>query len=257
MERSRIVRDRPPSRAPVASPSRLRHAGHTVAGSRVVKLETHATSISSSHPNLRCLWGDLGVIVDVGTQGGPRRQGGPRGGGHAASAGRMSDDECSPGSKCAPTISDAGFKAFCFEACETAATCGQGTGPYIPENHICENGACIYLGCSTNNQCKELQSNWTCHAGTPPTCLQECASSAECGSNLPAWDADNYQCEGGACIYQGCNSDRECDALSVFTSMGPHLLTTIPPAPALRNSSDHARVRERDPVFGGRLREGF
>jgi hypothetical protein len=129
--------------------------------------------------------------------------------------GCMSDEECSPGSKCAPTNSDAGFKAYCFEACETAATCGQGIGPYISENHVCEKGACIYLGCGSNVQCKELQSNWTCHADTPPTCLQECISSAECGSNLPAWDADNYVCQGGACIYLGCNSDRECDASQV------------------------------------------
>jgi hypothetical protein len=37
----------------------------------------------------------------------------------------------------------------------------------------------------------------------------------------------------------------------------PTFSPPFPPRPALRNGSDHARMRERDPVFGGRLREGF
>jgi hypothetical protein len=49
---------------------------------------------------------------------------------------------------------------------------------------------------------------------------------------------------------------------SVFTcrfspAWDPTFSPPFPPRPALRNGSDHARMRERDPVFGGRLREGF
>jgi hypothetical protein len=44
-------------------------------------------------------------------------------------------------------------------------------------------------------------------------CLPACASAGDCDLGAgPAWDADNYLCDGGACKYQGCNSDSECMA---------------------------------------------
>jgi hypothetical protein len=44
-----------------------------------------------------------------------------------------------------------------------------------------------------------------------PVCLETCSTRADCGvGTSPAYDADNYACEGGYCIYSGCLSDDEC-----------------------------------------------
>lgn len=53
-------------------------------------------------------------------------------------------------------------------------------------------------------------------AGPPPPSIQvcqlACEAAADCGSASPAFDADNYACEGGVCRYTGCRSDDECRA---------------------------------------------
>lgn len=33
---------------------------------------------------------------------------------------------------------------------------------------------------------------------------------ASCGSGSAAYDADNYACREGLCVYLGCRSDAEC-----------------------------------------------
>jgi hypothetical protein len=44
-------------------------------------------------------------------------------------------------------------------------------------------------------------------------CRPVCSSPADCATpNSPAYDADNYTCQNGACIYAGCLSDAECNA---------------------------------------------
>ena len=37
-----------------------------------------------------------------------------------------------------------------------------------------------------------------------------CATAADCDAQLLAYDADNYSCTDGVCIYSGCNNDADC-----------------------------------------------
>jgi hypothetical protein len=45
-----------------------------------------------------------------------------------------------------------------------------------------------------------------------PICLPPCNTAADCDLGSPAFDADNYSCNGGHCVYLGCNNDTECAA---------------------------------------------
>jgi len=46
----------------------------------------------------------------------------------------------------------------------------------------------------------------------PAYCAQSCTSNADCGLGQEAFDADNFDCNEGACLYTGCNSDAECES---------------------------------------------
>jgi hypothetical protein len=41
-------------------------------------------------------------------------------------------------------------------------------------------------------------------------CVKGCSAPADCSLASPAYDADNWRCEGGGCRYTGCNNDAEC-----------------------------------------------
>lgn len=43
-------------------------------------------------------------------------------------------------------------------------------------------------------------------------CLTDCETNATCGSDTGAYQSSNYACNGGACEYQGCKTDAECEA---------------------------------------------
>ncbi|MBI4816773.1 MAG: hypothetical protein HY791_10975 [Deltaproteobacteria bacterium] len=43
-----------------------------------------------------------------------------------------------------------------------------------------------------------------------PFCVRGCSTAADCSSGSPAYDADNYECQTGVCVYSGCRSDDEC-----------------------------------------------
>ena len=53
-------------------------------------------------------------------------------------------------------------------------------------------------------------------AGPPPTplsfCQLGCTAAANCTTASAAFDADNYRCDTGRCVYTGCNGDAECAA---------------------------------------------
>ena len=45
-------------------------------------------------------------------------------------------------------------------------------------------------------------------------CLPGCNTASDCDLNAgPAWDADNYDCIAGGCVYAGCNSNSECTSI--------------------------------------------
>ena len=69
----------------------------------------------------------------------------------------------------------------------------------------------MFQGCASDDECLEIAPTYGCFPQHADMCLQTCGSPSDCGSGLPAWDADNYECLDGACIYQGCNDTDECE----------------------------------------------
>ncbi len=137
--------------------------------------------------------------------------------------GCRSDTEClaMPGSaqRC---VASWGGVPVCQLGCAAPVDCVQGGGAlpaYDADNYACESGACRYLGCRSDDECAAIPSRmgYVCRdPGTGTTvCVPGCASPTDCvsGSGLPAYDADNYACEAGACRYTGCRDDAECAGL--------------------------------------------
>ena len=42
------------------------------------------------------------------------------------------------------------------------------------------------------------------------SCVKGCIGVGDCSLGSAAFDADNYSCTAGACVYKGCNNDSEC-----------------------------------------------
>ena len=140
-------------------------------------------------------------------------------GGGCVWLGCNSDAECAQlqaGYKCHPQpFTD--FKS-CVPSCSSNLDCSlvaAGT-LYDTDNYECAEGACVFTGCNTDSECQEAQGqSFLCvdpfNIGQK-SCYQSCASSNACGNPDagPAYDANNYQCNNGLCIYSGCISDDEC-----------------------------------------------
>jgi hypothetical protein len=111
----------------------------------------------------------------------------------------------------------------CKALCTTAADCGQpAAGAYDADNYACEKGTCVYKGCLSDAEC---QQSWGSKANVCAAllagvkwCAPACTKVADCAGASPAFDADNYTCSKGACVYTGCNSDAEC------ATVGPQLV---------------------------------
>ncbi|MFO0726573.1 MAG: hypothetical protein U1E65_22495 [Myxococcota bacterium] len=99
----------------------------------------------------------------------------------------------------------------CLQACTSPADCAQNAPGYTADHYRCD-GACHWLGCASDADCANVP-NTTC-ALTPGTslrtCQKRCGSPVDCSAGTVAYDADNYACPSGLCVYTGCNSDSEC-----------------------------------------------
>lgn len=105
---------------------------------------------------------------------------------------------------------------LCQIPCASLADCVQpgASAPYDDDNYECTNeGYCLYTGCNSDSECAAL-GNYVCaDMGSGNYCATACTAPADCDlGGGPAYDGDNYDCDAGACIYAGCNSDAECDA---------------------------------------------
>jgi hypothetical protein len=130
-----------------------------------------------------------------------------------------SDQECSelqPDYKCHP-MPFTDFKS-CVPSCNLASDCSLAAAGtlYDTDNYECTNGACVFTGCNTDTECQETQgATYVCvdpfNIGQR-SCYQGCSISSDCGTpdSGPAYDANNYQCDEGLCIYSGCLNDTEC-----------------------------------------------
>ena len=49
-----------------------------------------------------------------------------------------------------------------------------------------------------------------------PFCQLACGTAADCSMGSPPFDADNYSCPSGVCVYDGCNSHTECEVLGNY-----------------------------------------
>ena len=109
-----------------------------------------------------------------------------------------------------PTVS------FCVLGCAVGSDCTTASPAFDADNYRCEGGQCRYTGCVDDAECQATfgATRWICRdPGTGVrSCVEGCASGADCGSGTSAFDVDNYACEGGICRYRGCNTDGECES---------------------------------------------
>jgi hypothetical protein len=106
---------------------------------------------------------------------------------------------------------------YCQVACQTVADCDLSI-PYLDlDNYTCNDGYCQYLGCNSDQEC-QYAGDYVCRDQGYGTsfCLPACQTVADCDFGTANMDSDNYSCEDGICVYQGCNSDAECQALGDY-----------------------------------------
>ena len=107
---------------------------------------------------------------------------------------------------------------LCAPSCGTPVDCAPPGSPaaFDADNYECVDGGCKYAGCNDDAECASL-GNYVCRslpgAGLQ-TCVLACEVPGDCADPQagPAYDADNYACEDGACRYTGCNDTAECIA---------------------------------------------
>lgn len=111
-----------------------------------------------------------------------------------------------------------GAARVCVQACSTVADCTTASAPYDDDNYTCVAGGCQYQGCNSDSECQAL-GDYVCRdngAGVA-FCQSACAVAADCDiGGGSAYDADNYACEAGACVYLGCVDDDECLGLGDY-----------------------------------------
>ena len=79
--------------------------------------------------------------------------------------GCLSDAECSAlGTfSCAPPIEGT---RYCAPACATVTDCVQAGEAFNEDNYACDAGACVYLGCHSDQECSDI-GDFVCGRATP------------------------------------------------------------------------------------------
>lgn len=107
---------------------------------------------------------------------------------------------------------------FCAAGCGSVADCVAPNPPagFDTDNFACVQGACHYTGCAGNSDCalvNTVKGTGLCKQfDAMKLCVGTCSTPADCAaqSGVAAFDADNYTCQEGTCVYLGCNSTAEC-----------------------------------------------
>jgi len=129
--------------------------------------------------------------------------------------GCIGDDECrSLGDY---VCRDVGPLFVCQPACERVSDCDLGLAPYDADNYACVEGGCDYLGCLSDEECQDLGA-YACASSASGIryCAPACSGVNDCVQAGAAYDEDNYACDEGACVYLGCQSDKECKDVGDF-----------------------------------------
>jgi len=134
---------------------------------------------------------------------------------------------CNSTTECTTTYSSADYvceEAFdsgtptCWPTCATVDDCILANPLYDADNYECSGGKCHWLGCNSTTECTDAlhSADYRCHQRlgvTTPICWPTCTTAADCATTSAPYDADNYACDDGLCLYTGCNSTTECTAL--------------------------------------------
>lgn len=104
---------------------------------------------------------------------------------------------------------------MCYLACDTVADCVTASVLYDADNYACTGGKCEWQGCNSTPECQDALSSpdYVCAAAEGalyPSCQYACSTVADCDLGSSLYDADNYECNGTFCVWQGCNSTAEC-----------------------------------------------
>lgn len=114
----------------------------------------------------------------------------------------------------------------CTRACTTPADCDGGNPAHDADNYACVDGACDYLGCSSDAECSDtFGAGFQCvqfQGVLGKECWQGCQTSADCDLGSPALSSDNFACNEGICDYTSCHDDAECQATFQGTSCFEH-----------------------------------
>lgn len=146
-------------------------------------------------------------------------------GGECVYLGCLSDAECQGAFQSADWVCRA-FVAgapSCTRRCTAVADCVVASTLLDADNYACTQGGCHWLGCKSTQECVDAyqSSDWVCAPSTvegiDANCVRTCFEPTDCvqAGASPAYDADNYACLGGQCVYSGCNSAAECGADAV------------------------------------------
>jgi hypothetical protein len=105
----------------------------------------------------------------------------------------------------------------CAHTCTTSADCATaGVALYDANHWNCESTSCVYKGCLAASDCTTLGSNYTCadlQGSIIKSCQKTCSASADCVvAGAAIYDADNWSCPHGLCVWDGCNNDAECQS---------------------------------------------
>jgi hypothetical protein len=159
-----------------------------------------------------------------GRDGGQSGRDGGQSGRDGGQAGRDGGQPGRDGGQAGPADAGAGPDAglaqapYCTLACTGPADCSFDSAPYDSDNYDCRNNVCVYTGCNSDAECQAL-GNYLCRASAGsamPVCLSPCTTTSDCNLGSAPYDSDNYECENDVCVYTGCNSDAECQALGNY-----------------------------------------
>jgi len=144
---------------------------------------------------------------------------------YACEGGRCRYLGCRSTQECTTTYNDPDYTCAtgsgvdiptCWPTCTVAADCAIAGSPlYGADNYACDGGKCRWTGCNATSECTQTNQspNWICAArggSTLATCWKTCTAPADCAVASAPYDADNYACDDGACVWRGCNTTAEC-----------------------------------------------
>lgn len=139
-------------------------------------------------------------------------------GGRCVWRGCLSTAECTATYASSEYVCEAAFGAAvptCWPTCAVAADCANEASPLLGvDNFACDGGKCRWTGCNDTAECTagNQSPDWRCddRGGDLPSCWPTCATAADCATASAPYDADNYACDDGLCVWTGCNTTAEC-----------------------------------------------